>query len=72
MPGRAAEAAFWALLSLTPLLLVLIGALGYLTPLLGAATMAQIENRIITAAGQGLDQRSPLPFVLTACPCSGC
>jgi membrane protein len=52
--GLSAEAAFWALLSLTPLLLVLVAAIGYLTPLFGANVAADVEARILTAAEQVL------------------
>jgi membrane protein len=48
--GLAAEAGFWALLSLTPLLLVLVAAIGYLTPLFGADVATDAEARILTAA----------------------
>jgi membrane protein len=48
--GLAAEAAFWALLSLTPLLVVLVAGIGYLTPLFGANVAASVEARILTAA----------------------
>lgn len=50
--GLAAEAAFWALLSLTPLLLVLVAAVGYLTPLFGPHIAVEVEERILSAAGQ--------------------
>jgi membrane protein len=52
--GLSAEAAFWALLSLTPLLLVLVAAIGYLTPLFGANVTANVEARILAAADQVL------------------
>ncbi|WP_017625360.1 YihY/virulence factor BrkB family protein [Nocardiopsis chromatogenes] len=52
--GLAAEAGFWALLSLTPLLLVLVAAIGYLTPLFGPGTAGQVEAWILTAAGHVL------------------
>jgi membrane protein len=52
--GLAAEAGFWALLSLTPLLLVLVAAIGYLTPLFGPDVAADAEARILTAAGHVL------------------
>jgi membrane protein len=52
--GLAAEAGFWALLSLTPLLLVLVAAIGYLTPLFGADVAAEAEARILAAAGHVL------------------
>jgi membrane protein len=50
--GLAAEAGFWALLSLTPLLLVLVGAIGYLAPLFGAHIMTEVELRILHASGK--------------------
>ena len=50
--GLAAEAGFWALLSLTPLLLVLVAAVGYLTPLFGRDIAVQVEERILSGAGQ--------------------
>lgn len=52
--GLAAEAAFWALLSLTPLLLVLVAAVGYLTPLFGPGIMVRVEETILAAAEQVL------------------
>ncbi|MEW2354567.1 YihY/virulence factor BrkB family protein [Spirillospora sp. NPDC029432] len=52
--GLAAETGFWALLSLTPLLLVLVAAIGYLTPLFGADVVAEVESRILAAADQVL------------------
>lgn len=48
--GLAAEAGFWALLSLTPLLLVLVAAIGYLAPLFGGDVANDVEGRILTAA----------------------
>ncbi|GAA2077680.1 YihY/virulence factor BrkB family protein [Actinomadura alba] len=48
--GLAAETAFWALLSLTPLLLVLVAAIGYLTPLFGPHIVVGVEARILDAA----------------------
>ena len=52
--GLAAEAGFWALLSLTPLLLVLVGAVGYLTPLFGSRIVVEVEEKILRAAGHFL------------------
>src|SRR6266498_6084113 len=52
--GLAAEAGFWALLSLTPLLLVLGGALGYLEPLFGQQVASRVEGEILHAAGRVL------------------
>jgi membrane protein len=48
--GLSAEAAFWALLSLTPLLLVLVAAIGYLTPLFGPDVAADVQARLLSAA----------------------
>ncbi|HEU0193890.1 MAG TPA: YihY/virulence factor BrkB family protein [Streptosporangiaceae bacterium] len=48
--GLSAEAAFWALLSLTPLLLVLVAAIGYLAPLFGTNVAAAVEARILATA----------------------
>lgn len=50
--GLAAEAGFWALLSLTPLLLVLVAAIGFLPRLLNGGTVGEVEDWILTAAGQ--------------------
>ena len=49
--GLAAEAGFWALLSLTPLLLVLVAAVGYLTPLFGAHLVVELEKDMLHGAG---------------------
>lgn len=53
--GLAAEAAFWALLSLTPLLLVLVGSLGYLEPIFGRDVVNRLENIILTTAHEILE-----------------
>jgi membrane protein len=45
--GLSAEGAFWQLLSLPPLFLALLGSLGYLSDLLGAETVDQIEQRLL-------------------------
>ena len=50
--GRAAQAAFWQTLSLPPLLLGLLGSLGYVAGLFGPDTLRVIESKIITASGQ--------------------
>lgn len=52
--GLAAEAGFWALLSLTPLLLVLVAAIGYMTPLFGADVAMDVEARILAVAERAL------------------
>ena len=48
--GLAAEAGFWALLSLTPLLLVLVAAIGYLAPLFGSHITILVQQKIEHAA----------------------
>lgn len=50
--GRSAQAAFWQTLSLPPLLLGLLGSLGYVSGLFGPDTLRVIESKIITASGQ--------------------
>jgi membrane protein len=52
--GLAAEAGFFALLSLPPLVLGLVGTLGYLTNVLGAETVEQIRDKIVTVAENAL------------------
>lgn len=52
--GMAAEAAFWALLSLPPLALALLGLVGYVGDLLGPVTIRQIRGDVLGAAGQVL------------------
>ena len=48
--SESAEAAFWQVLSLPPLLLGLLGSLAYIAPLFGPDTLATIEHRLISAA----------------------
>jgi membrane protein len=48
--GLSAEAAFWQLLSLAPLFLALLGSIGYLSGLLGDATINQIETSLLDAS----------------------
>ncbi len=59
--GLAAEAAFFVLLSLPPLLLGLVGALGYLDDAIGADTIGHIRGNILSASatvlsGKGVNQ----------------
>uniref|UniRef100_UPI001FDEE090 YhjD/YihY/BrkB family envelope integrity protein n=1 Tax=Streptomyces lushanensis TaxID=1434255 RepID=UPI001FDEE090 len=55
--GLAAEAAFFTLLSLPPLLLGLIGLLGYVDDWTSTATVASIEKNILGAVGTVLSDR---------------
>ncbi|MFJ5215352.1 YihY/virulence factor BrkB family protein [Streptomyces sp. NPDC088354] len=59
--GLAAEAAFFVLLSLPPLLLGLVGAIGYVDEVIGTDTIDNIRRNILTAAAtvlsdKGVDQ----------------
>lgn len=51
VPKLAAEVAFFALLSLPPALLAVLGTVGYVAGALGEETVARIEMRILQAAG---------------------
>jgi membrane protein len=55
--GLAAEAAFFVLLSLPPLLLGLVGALGYLDDAIGADTIGNIRRNILTASATVLSDK---------------
>ncbi|MCG5433879.1 YihY/virulence factor BrkB family protein [Mycobacterium sp. MYCO198283] len=48
--AQSAQAGFWCLLSLPPLLLGLLGSLSYIAPLFGPTTLATIQERLISAA----------------------
>jgi len=48
--GLSAEASFWQILSVPPLLIGLLGSLGYLGTLIGVSSVAQVENRLLTAS----------------------
>jgi membrane protein len=52
--GLSAEAAFWQILSVPPLLIGLLGSLGYLSSFIGAASVRQIEDQLVTAAAKVL------------------
>ncbi|WP_407699133.1 YihY/virulence factor BrkB family protein [Streptomyces alkaliterrae] len=56
--GLAAEAAFFTLLSLPPLLLGLIGLLGYLDVWIGTDTIASVRENILEASATVLSERS--------------
>ncbi|MFE6691723.1 YihY/virulence factor BrkB family protein [Streptomyces sp. NPDC057743] len=55
--GLAAEAAFWCLLSLPPLILGLVGILGYTEPWVGHATVDSFRTHLLRAAGTVLSSR---------------
>ncbi|MDP9219775.1 MAG: YihY/virulence factor BrkB family protein, partial [Actinomycetota bacterium] len=48
--GLSAEAAFWQLLSVPPLILALLGGLGYISKFLEPGTVDRIEQRILDLA----------------------
>jgi membrane protein len=52
--GLSAEAAFWQVLSVPPLLIGLLGSLGYLGSWIGADRVQEIENRLLTLASEAL------------------
>ncbi|MFB6816568.1 YihY/virulence factor BrkB family protein [Streptomyces sp. NPDC056347] len=60
--GLAAEAAFFTLLSLPPLLLALIGLLGYVDEWTSTTTVASIERNILDAARTVLSERGVNDF----------
>jgi membrane protein len=52
--GLSAEASFWQILSVPPLLIGLLGSLGYLGTLIGADSVQEIEDRLLTASAEVL------------------
>lgn len=52
--GLSAEAAFWQILSVPPLLIGLLGSLGYLGRVIGAASVQQVEDRLLNSASNVL------------------
>jgi membrane protein len=52
--GLSAEAAFWQILSVPPLLIGLLGSLGYLGSLIGGDAVRQIEDQLLSASAQVL------------------
>jgi membrane protein len=52
--GLSAEAAFWQVLSVPPLLIGLLGSLGYLGDWIGADRVQEIQERLLTLASEGL------------------
>jgi membrane protein len=56
--GLSAEAAFWQLLSLVPLLLALLGLLGYFSGAIGESGVNHIEHSLLHASGRILTQHT--------------
>jgi membrane protein len=52
--GLSGEAAFWQILSVPPLLIGLLGSLGYLGALIGADAVRQIEDDLLSASAEVL------------------
>ncbi|WP_222195255.1 YihY/virulence factor BrkB family protein [Modestobacter italicus] len=52
--GLSAEAAFWQVLSVPPLLIGLLGSLGYLGSWIGRDAVAQIEEQLVNASAEAL------------------
>jgi membrane protein len=52
--GLSAEAAFWQILSVPPLLIGLLGSLGYLGDVIGGGAVRQIEDQLLTASAEVL------------------
>ena len=52
--GLSAEAAFWQILSVPPLLIGLLGSLGYLSAFIGEESVRQIEDQLVEAAARAL------------------
>ena len=48
--SESAQAGFWSVLSLPPLLLGMLGSLAYIAPLFGPDTLPTIENQLINFA----------------------
>jgi membrane protein len=52
--GLSAEAAFWQILSVPPLLIGLLGSLGYLGDFIGTSAVEQIEKQLVSASTEVL------------------
>ena len=52
--GLSAEAAFWQILSVPPLLIGLLGSLGYVGQIIGHESIQQVENRLVNVSAQAL------------------
>lgn len=62
--GLAAEAAFFVLMSLPPLLLGLVGALGYVDSVIGTDTIDHIQQNIVQASATVLSDKGVNQLVL--------
>ncbi|WP_295140811.1 MULTISPECIES: YihY/virulence factor BrkB family protein [unclassified Saccharopolyspora] len=58
LTGLAGEAAFFTLISLPPVLLGLVGTLGYLAGVLGGGTVAAVRNSLVHGASAVLSQQA--------------
>jgi membrane protein len=56
--GLSAEAAFWQLLSLVPLMLALLGLLGYFSGAIGSGGIDHIEHSLLRASSRVLTQHT--------------
>jgi membrane protein len=52
--GMAAEVAFWQIVSLPPLLLALVGAVGYAGPVAGTNVVLGVQHKILSLGGKAL------------------
>ncbi|UOY02030.1 YihY/virulence factor BrkB family protein [Blastococcus sp. PRF04-17] len=52
--GLSAEAAFWQILSVPPLLIGLLGSLGYLSSFIGGDSVRQIEDQLLNVSAEVL------------------
>jgi membrane protein len=52
--GLSAEAAFWQILSVPPLLIGLLGSLGYLSSWIGEDAVTEIEEKLVSASAEAL------------------
>lgn len=50
--AESAQAGFWSVLSLPPLLLGILGSLAYVAPLFGPDTLATIQQQLISTSRQ--------------------
>jgi membrane protein len=52
--GLSAEASFWQILSVPPLLIGLLGSLGYVGQVIGDQSVREIEDRLLSASAKAL------------------